>query len=102
MRTLFLAILLGVSSTFAVACAGEDHHANSPEIAKLPLTAPGDAKVGDKTMCPVSGEEFVVTATSPKVEFEGKTYYTCCPNCAKKLQADPKSFIEKLAKPAGT
>ncbi|MCC6557712.1 MAG: hypothetical protein IT372_32575 [Polyangiaceae bacterium] len=38
-----------------------------------PLKAPGEAAVGDKTTCPVSGEEFVVEASSPKVEFEGKT-----------------------------
>lgn len=101
MQKLLIAAFLGLSSILAVACAGEDHHINDPASARLPLTAPGDAKVGDKTLCPVSGEEFVVTATSPKVEFEGKAYHTCCPNCAKKLQAEPKKYLEKLAKPAG-
>mgnify|MGYP002141274207 CR=1 FL=1 len=38
-----------------------------------------------------------VEATSPKVEIEGKTYYTCCPGCAKKLQADPAKFLKKPA-----
>ena len=53
---------------------------------------PGEAKIGDKTLCPISHEEFVVTADSPKAEYEGKTYYFCCANCAKKFQTDPKKF----------
>lgn len=57
----------------------------------------GEAKVGDKTHCPVSGEDFTVAADSPKVELDGKTYYFCCPGCAKKFSEDPKKF---LAKPA--
>jgi len=59
------------------------------------LKAPGDAAVGDTTTCPVSGEEFVVEASSPKIEFEGKTYYTCCAGCAKKVQADPAKYLKK-------
>jgi YHS domain-containing protein len=59
------------------------------------LKAPGDAVVGDSTTCPVSGETFVVTADSPKVEFEGKTYYTCCPKCVESLKADPKKYLAK-------
>ena len=53
----------------------------------------GEAKVGDTTLCPISKEEFVVAADSPKVEHEGKTYYFCCGGCAKKFQADPKKFL---------
>lgn len=59
------------------------------------VKAPGEANVGDTTTCPVSGEEFVVEATSPKVEHEGKTYYMCCPSCLKKFEADPTKYINK-------
>ena len=68
-----------------------DAHAAAP--AATPLVAPGDAKLGDRTRCPVSGEEFVVDADSPKAEYAGKTYYFCCPHCATKFQADPKAFV---------
>lgn len=61
--------------------------------------APGAAAVGDKSVCPVSGEEITVAADSPKVDYEGKTYYFCCGGCAKKFQADPKKYLDRL-KPA--
>lgn len=72
-----------------------EHHASEAAPAAGPLKAPGEAQVGDRTTCPVSGEEFVVEASSPKVEIEGKTYFTCCPGCAKKLQADPAKYLKK-------
>lgn len=97
MRTRAFAVLLGLTFPFAAACGADPHHAAS---STAPMKAPGVATVGDKTVCPVSGEEFVVAADSPKVEVDGKTYYTCCPGCAKKLKADPKKYLDKLAKPA--
>ncbi len=63
--------------------------------AKGPLKAPGDAQVGDRTTCPVSGEEFVVTAESPKVQHEGKTYFMCCSGCDKKFVAEPAKYLKK-------
>jgi YHS domain-containing protein len=68
--------------------------AAAPKVDLANLKAPGEAAVGDSTTCPVSGETFVVTAESPKVEIEGKTYYTCCPHCVEKLKADPKKFLK--------
>ncbi|MBX3233570.1 MAG: YHS domain-containing protein [Labilithrix sp.] len=59
------------------------------------LKAAGDAKVGDRTKCPTSGEEFVVTADSPKVEYQGKTYYFCCSGCDNKFAKDPEKFLKK-------
>jgi YHS domain-containing protein len=55
--------------------------------------APGEAKVGDKSTCLISNEEFLVTATSPKVDYNGKTYYFCCPGCDAKFQADPAKYL---------
>lgn len=66
----------------------------TPKAASGDLKAPGEAKVGDKTKCPVSGEEFVVTENSPHVDYKGKTYYTCCPNCAAKVQAEPEKYLK--------
>ena len=62
--------------------------------AKADVKAPGDAKVGDTARCPVSGEEFVVTNDSPKVEYEGKTFYTCCSGCKSKIEADPAKYLK--------
>lgn len=97
MRTaLFLAFALAAS------CGGSHHDAAAPaSSAPASSTAPasgvvppGQAKVGDKTTCPVSGEEFTVTESSPKVEYEGKTYYFCCPGCDKKFQSNPQKYLK--------
>lgn len=70
-----------------------EHHKPSTGTATGPLVAPGEAKPGDKSTCPVSGEEFVIEANSPHVEHAGKTYYFCCPGCDKRFQADPAKFL---------
>jgi YHS domain-containing protein len=54
-----------------------------------PVVPPGEAKIGDVTECPISGEKFVVTDQSPSLVHEGKTYYFCCPRCKAKAEADP-------------
>jgi Cu+-exporting ATPase len=91
------------SSLFAVACAGSAPPPAAPAPVPVPaapapatpLVAPGEAKVGDRTKCPVSGHEFVVTADSPHAEYNGKTYYFCCNNCPKAFEANPEKFVTK-------
>src|SRR4051794_28647670 len=87
------------------ACGGAPSAPASPEgehgkgapaaTTNAKVKAPGDAKMGDTTTCPISGEEFVVDASSPKVEHEGKTYYLCCNGCKKKFEADPAKYLKK-------
>jgi YHS domain-containing protein len=108
MRT-FLSALVLASSLVLPACGGSTPPAADPAgapaaaataAASAGAVAPkpmGEAKVGDTTLCPVSGEDFVVAADSPKVELDGKTYYFCCPGCAKKFQADPQKYMKKPA-----
>jgi YHS domain-containing protein len=43
----------------------------------------------------VSGEEFVVRDDSPHTEYQGKTYYFCCPHCVHKFEADPPLYLGK-------
>ena len=69
--------------------------APAPATPAAVVKAPGDAKIGDTTKCPVSGEEFVVAATSPKTEHDGKTYYFCCGGCKKKFEAEPGKYAKK-------
>ncbi len=90
-------------SLFAVACAGSvpappvapSPAATAADVSSRPLVAPGEAKIGDRTKCPVSGDEFVVQADSPHTEYNGKTYYFCCPDCPKEFQAHPEKFVPK-------
>lgn len=79
------------------ACGGAARPPAGPPVstsaASAGLKTPGEAKIGDRSRCPVSGEEFVVEAESPHAEYEGKTYYFCCPHCVEKFKADPKRFV---------
>jgi YHS domain-containing protein len=59
-----------------------------------PVVAPGEAGIGDRSTCPVSGEEFLISERSPTVEHEGRTYYFCCHGCAKRFEANPAKYLE--------
>lgn len=89
MRTLTMLLL-----AFALAaCGASNHHAASSPSQSAAVKVPGDARVGDRTRCPVSGEEFVVTESSPKAEYNGKTYYFCCGGCDAKFKENPQKFL---------
>ena len=109
LATFAIASLLSVTTVGSLAaCGSPPEGAASPAAAASPssvaasaaapggaVKAVGDAKVGDTTKCPVSGEEFTVEASSPKTELEGKTYYFCCGGCKKKFEADPAKYLKK-------
>jgi len=94
-----------LSCLFIAACAGSapppaapsavapSADAPSAAASSQPLVAPGEAKVGDHTKCIVSGHDFVVTKDSPHAEYNGKTYYFCCPDCPKAFQEHPEKFV---------
>ena len=90
-----------ICSLFAAACAGSAPPPAAPNpnangsASTQPLVAAGVAKIGDRTKCPVSGEEFVVTADSPHAEYNGKTYYFCCPHCPEQFTANPQKYVPK-------
>ncbi len=96
-RALFVASAL---SLVAVACGGAPSVPATPGVpgatapgADAAVKQPGEATVGDKTLCPVSKEEFTVTASSPKVDYKGKTYYFCCGGCDAKFKENPEKFL---------
>lgn len=100
-RTALASLLALALATFACggsapaveAPAAPKAGAEAPKTTAGELKAPGEAKVGDKTTCPISKEEFVVTESSPKAEHDGKTYYFCCPGCDAKFKADPQKYV---------
>jgi len=93
MRTTISLVSSIVLAACAACCGGS--HAGPPVAAPTAAAAraPGEAQVGERAVCPVSGEEFVVSATSPWVEHEGKMIYFCCADCAQKFRADPAKFL---------
>ena len=59
------------------------------------IKAPGEARVGDQTTCAMHADAvFTVTASTPKVEYRGRTYYFCCPECAKHFAEHPGDFVK--------
>lgn len=97
-----LAALAMAATSLSLACAAapppEPAAPAAPAAEAAPVLspgtkAPGEAKVGDKSYCLVSKEEFTVTDASPKVEHDGKTYYFCCSGCDQKFQKDPSKYL---------
>ena len=52
------------------------------------------AKVGDRTRCPVSGGTFVVRSDTEFVSHQGKRYPVCCSGCATRFRSTPEQFVE--------
>ena len=46
-----------------------------------------------QTTCPVMGGEVDKTQY---VDVKGKRIYVCCPPCAKKIKADPDTYLKKM------
>lgn len=54
--------------------------------------------IGAEVVCPVSGDRFHVSETTPVVEHQGKKFYFCCPDCELEFKKDPEKYIELLEK----
>ncbi len=50
--------------------------------------------VGAKAHCPVTGEEFTVTASTKQLQHDGKYYGFCCPDCAPAFEKNPAKYIK--------
>lgn len=47
---------------------------------------------GEKALCAVSDEPFLVTAETKTAEYEGKWYAFCCDDCVPEFEADPAKY----------
>ena len=63
------------------------------------MKTPGESAVGDKTICPVSQEEFLVDADTASFTYEGKTFHVCCADCLGALEEDPEKHLGKYLNP---
>ncbi len=98
-RTTLLCSLLclaACATAQATAPAGAPAAAMAPghhREVKGPLVKNGEARLGDATTCPVSGDTFVVAADSPSLVYEGKTYYFCCDDCVGDFRKAPRHYL---------
>jgi YHS domain-containing protein len=92
-RTHLAALVIGATLSYA-ACNKQSAPA-APAAATAITGAPHRYTVGDKTRCPVNGEEFVVAADTVQVEHEGKHYAFCCADCKPSFDKDPAKYTKK-------
>ena len=57
--------------------------------------------LGNKVVCPVSGESFNIKPDSKKIRYEGKVYFFCCPDCVALFNANPKKYLQVVEEKKG-
>jgi YHS domain-containing protein len=77
----------------------KDHHAGDLEGREL--VDNWAAQVGDVTVCPVSGKKFEVAESSPRYEYQGRSFVFCCPMCLDKTKAEATQYLDPLVEAAG-
>ncbi len=50
--------------------------------------------IGTEAICPVLGNEFTITESTPVVEYKGEKYYFCCPGCDTEFMKNPEKYIK--------
>ena len=49
---------------------------------------------GEKAICPVSGDVFIVSASTQTKEYNGKYYAFCCDDCPSQFAANPGKYVQ--------
>ena len=94
--SLWFVAVVGAGSLL-VACDKKDSApaaaATTPAVAGA-VGSPTKLAVGAKAHCPVTGEDFVVAASTTQVEHGGKFYAFCCPECQPAFVKEPAKYIK--------
>lgn len=53
-----------------------------------------EAKIGDRVICPSTGDAFVVAANSPASVIKGKKYFYCCGDCKAPVEKNPDAYLK--------
>jgi YHS domain-containing protein len=96
LMTLVLALgLVGCGGGSSSTTASEQTQSTGGETAASATIVPNtQAQIGDTTTCPISGETFVVSESSPSAEYNGATYHFCCPGCRERFLANPEQYLQ--------
>ncbi|GEM_PF-3272288 len=57
--------------------------------------------LGNKVVCPVSGEQFAIGKDSKKVRYKGKVYYFCCLDCVALFSVNQKKYLQAAEEKKG-
>lgn len=58
------------------------------------VTELDEGMIGKEAICPVTKEKFIITETTPVVEYKNEKYYMCCPGCDTDFIENPEQYIE--------
>ena len=87
------AALIALSLAGALALVGCNKPA-APAPAALSVGSPTKLAIGQKARCAVTGEEFVVSASTVQVEHAGKHYGFCCEDCKPTFDKNPAKYAK--------
>lgn len=62
--------------------------------AAQPQAKQDQTKAENTVFCPVTGEKITVNETTPRAQYNGKTYYFCCQNCLEKFNKEPQKYAK--------
>ena len=74
-------------------CANPNAAASKSNGVKMMTAADLGDRMLAKTKCTVTGGDLEPTATTKVATYQGKTYYFCCPGCARKFATNPSKFV---------
>ena len=75
---------VGVNTAFACGCGCNHNHERSIQ---------SEENTEEKVQCPVMKNWILQSEAADSVEYNGKTYYFCCPGCKPKFVEDPEKYI---------
>ncbi len=91
-------ISLTCAATLAIAAAGLSAAPSpTPKVDKAPMAFDKPPAAGTKATCPVSKEQFTVSASTVRSEHKGKHYVFCCPECKPDFDKDPEKYLRTKA-----
>lgn len=100
MKFALAALVISVSSLGSAhgaqpLCGAEGSH--QADQKQAPTVFNAAQKVGTKASCPISGEEFTITAATLHSEYKGKHVYFCCPGCKPRFDKDPEKYLGRTS-----
>lgn len=92
--------LAALALAFLGSCGASKETSNKPAAAQvspaatLQTYAAPEAKIGDRVICPATGDAFTVAANSPVSVIKGKKYFYCCGDCKTPVEKNPDAYLK--------
>jgi len=64
------------------------------EAGELMVRQPMQSEIGKKATCPVMGDKFEVSESTPVIDYKGKSYYFCCEGCIPDFRKNPDKYAK--------